>query len=110
MNEKDQYVGDDFAIFVHVLVAENDTRSPKKLNQSQHEFIVTPADNKAEHFPDLGHTINNCSNESYTLKNKNNELHGKNILDTMRIISIMGDVRRCFQKYQTYINDKEKRK
>ena len=57
MNEDDQYVGDEIPIFVDVLVADNYTRYPKKFIQSQHQIIGTPADNKAEHFPDLGHTI-----------------------------------------------------
>ena len=62
LNEDDQYVGDDIAIFVDILVADNDTRYPKKFIQSQHQIIGTPADNKVEHFPYLGNTIKNCSN------------------------------------------------
>ena len=34
----------------------------------------------------------------------------KNLFDQMRIRSIMGDIRKCLQKYQPYINDEEKRK
>ena len=90
MNEDDQYVGGWHCIFLDILVADNDTRSPKKFIQSQHLIIVTPADNKAEHFPDLGHAIKNCNNKFYALKNKNNELSGKHLLDTMRIRSNMG--------------------
>ena len=56
LNEDDQYVGDEIAIFVNILVADNDTRSPKKFIQSQHQTIFTPADNKTEHFSDLGRT------------------------------------------------------
>ena len=44
-------------IFVDILVADNDTMSSKKFIQSQHQIIGTPADKKAEQFPDLGHTI-----------------------------------------------------
>ena len=47
LNEDDQYVGDAIAIFIDVLVANNDTRSPKKLIESQHQIIGTPAENKA---------------------------------------------------------------
>ena len=109
MNEDYQYVGDKIANFVYVLVADNDTRSPKKFIQSQHQTIGTPADKKAEHFTDLGHTIKNCRKKFYALKNKSNELWDKNILDPMRIRSIMGDVRKCLKKYQPYINKKNKR-
>ena len=56
MNEYGQYAGDDIAIFVDILVADNDTWSPKKFIHVQHQIIVTPAENKAEPFPDLGHT------------------------------------------------------
>ena len=70
LNKDDQYLGDDIAIFVDILVADNDTRSQKKFIQSQHKIIGTPADNKADYFPDLGHTIKNCSNEFYALKKK----------------------------------------
>ena len=105
MNEDDQYWGDEIAIFIDVLVADNDTRSQKKFIQSQHKIIGTPADNKAEHFPDLGHTIKNCSNKFYALKNKNNEFRGKNLLDPTRIRSIMGYIKKCLQKYQQHIND-----
>ena len=59
LNEDDQYVGDDIAIFVDILVADNDTRSPNKFIQSQHQIIGTPANNKAEQFTDLSHTIKN---------------------------------------------------
>ena len=109
MNGDDQYVGDEIAIFVDILVAENDTRSPKKFIQIQHQFIWTPADNKSEHFPDLGHTIKKCRNKLYALKEKQKELSGKNLLDAMRIRTIMGDVRECLKKCQPYINEKEKK-
>ena len=65
-------MGGDIAIFVDLLVADNDTRSPKKFIQNQHQIIGTPAENKAEQFPDLGHTIKICSNKFYALKNKKN--------------------------------------
>ena len=57
LNEDDQYLGDNIATFVDILVADNDTSSPKKFIQSQHQVIGKPADNKEETFPDLGHTI-----------------------------------------------------
>ena len=85
MNEDDQYVGNDIAIFVDILVADNNTRYQKKFIQIQHQIIVTPAENKLEHFPYLGHTITSFSNKFYALKNKNNELHDKNLLDPIRI-------------------------
>ena len=64
LNEYDQYVGDDIAIFKDVLVADNDTRSPKKFMVIQHKIIGTPTDNKAEHFPDLGHKIKIAASNS----------------------------------------------
>ena len=70
LNEYDQYVGDDIAIFVDILVVDNNTRSPNKFIQVQHQIIGIIADNKVEHFPDLGHTIQNCSNNFYALKIK----------------------------------------
>ena len=56
-------MGDDVAIFLDISVAGNDTWYPNKFIQSQLLTIGKPADNKAEHFPDLGHTIKNCRNE-----------------------------------------------
>ena len=44
------------------------------------------------------------------MKKLKNELHYKNILDSTRIRSILGDVRKCLKKYRPYINDKVKRK
>ena len=70
-------MGGDIAIFVDILVADNYTRSPKKFIQSRHQIIGTSADNKEEHFPEVGHTIKNLSNKLYELKSKNNELRGK---------------------------------
>ena len=43
LNEDDRYVGDNIAIFVDILVANNNKRSPKKFIQSQHQIIGTPA-------------------------------------------------------------------
>ena len=57
-------MGDDIAIFVDVLVADNDTRSPKKFIQSQHQIIGKPANNKAEHFAELGHKIKTAATNS----------------------------------------------
>ena len=57
LNEDDQYVGNDIAIFVDILAADNNTRSPKKFIHSQHQIIETPADNKAGNFPEFGYTL-----------------------------------------------------
>ena len=108
MNEYDQYVGDDVEIFLDISVSDNDTRSPKKFIQTQHQIIRIPADNKAEHFPDLGHTIKIAAINSMPKKIKH-ELHGKNLLYPMRIRSVMGDIRKCLQKYQPYINNEKKK-
>ena len=56
MNEDDQYVGDEIVIFVDILVADNDTKYPKKFIQSQHQIIGTTSDNKAGYCPDIVHT------------------------------------------------------
>ena len=50
LNEYDHYVGDDIATLVDILVADNNTRSPKKFIQSQNHIIGTPSDNKSKHF------------------------------------------------------------
>ena len=43
LNEEYQYVGDDISIFVDILFAEKDTRSPKKFIHIQHQIIWTTA-------------------------------------------------------------------
>ena len=43
------------------------------------------------------------------MKNEKNEFHGKHLIDQMKMRSILGNVRKFLQKYQTRINDKEKR-
>lgn len=61
-----KYRGDDSAVFLDLVVADNDVRAPNNLIKEQHDIIGKAADGVAEHIPDIGHVIKDCNNELYT--------------------------------------------
>lgn len=96
-------------VFIDQVVADNDTSGPNNFIEKQHQILGSVVDNKAEHFPDIGHTVKNSSNEMYKLRDKDTSFRGKNCLSNMRIKSISSDITKAVKEYSNYVGDEVKR-
>lgn len=96
-------------VFINQVVADNDTSGPNNFIGKQHEILGSVVDNKAEHFPDIGHTVKNNSNEMYKLRDKDTSFRGKNCLSNQRIRSISSDITKAVKEYSNHVGHDVKR-
>ncbi|KAL7545104.1 hypothetical protein ACHAWF_008471 [Thalassiosira exigua] len=82
---------DDEAILAEYVVADGDTKGPKRFINKQAE-IVPAFDNRAMHIPDIGHFIKCISGGLHKLAQQNSYLRGVNLLEAARIKTICSDV------------------
>ena len=80
--------GEDTAVFVSHLVADNDTRGPNNFMRTQTEIMGPVAGGKAQHVPDVRHSIKGNNNETYKLRDKERSFCRKTALVNVRIKSI----------------------
>lgn len=97
------------SVFLDVVVADNDTSGPQGLIKGQHDIIGEAADGKAEHHPDLGHTVKASNNEMFKLRDKDPSFRGRNLLSNSRIRSIQSDITAIIKEYHPHVGDDEKR-
>ena len=109
-DEYGEYRGEDSAVFLDVVVSDNDVNAPRNLIREQHDIIGEPADGIAEHIPDIGHVIKDCNNELYRIREKDPSFRGVNLLENNRIRAIMADVLSAFVEYNPILGDKKARK
>lgn len=105
-----KYHGDDVAIFVDQVVADNDTRGPDNFIATQAEIIGPNADGIADHLPDIGHVIKLISNSLYKVRAVDPSFSGKDLLEPPRIRAMMADLRRALSKYSGHIGVEIERK
>ena len=86
------YRGDDSAVFLDIVVSDNDIRAPAKPIKEQHGIIVSAVDKIAEHIPDIGHVIKDYNNELYRIREKDPSFRGATLLANDWIRVIMSDV------------------
>ena len=110
MNSQGEIRDASTCVFVDQLIADNDTSGPNNFIARQHAILGSVVDNKAEHFPDIGHTVKNSSNEMYKLRDKDTSFRGKNCLSNTRIKSISSDITKAVKDYNPYVGDEVKRK
>ena len=99
------YRGDDVAIALGKISADNDGRGPKKFIRIQNEIIGEAADNAAEHMPDTNHCIKNLSNNLYDVRKKDPSFNGTGQLENNRIRSICSDARNALSTYHPLIGN-----
>lgn len=97
--------GEDSAVFLDVVVADNDVRAPSNLIKEQHSILGEPASGRAEHIPDIGHVIKDCNNELFGIREKDPSFKGVNLLQNERIRAIMGDVTSALHELKDKIED-----
>lgn len=108
-NDDGEYIGDDLAIFADITVGDNDVRTPKEFIAEQQRIIGPEVEGIAEHMPDIGHVIKDCSNNFYKIRDTDPSFRGKDLLENARIRAIMGDVRSAFSFYHEHIGENSKR-
>jgi len=69
----------------------------------QNRIIGPASDNLAEHVPDIGHSMKNCSNNLYDIRKKDSSFSGKNLLENTRIKAFIVDIRTALNEYKPYI-------
>lgn len=109
LDDDGNYRGDDSAVFLDVIVADNDVRAPSNLIKAQHDIMGDVTDGLAEHIPDIGHVIKDCNNELFHMREKDKSFRGANLLENKRIRAMMADVLTCFQEYKPHIGDDAER-
>ena len=70
LDSKGNARGADTCVFVNTVVADNDTRAPAKFIKRQNEILGPAVNNKAEHVPDLGHSVKCNNNEFFHCKRR----------------------------------------
>ena len=65
MNKSDKYHGNDRAVIINKLNADNDCKEPNYFIKEQLGIIGEALNEVAEHYPDLNHTIKNPRNNFY---------------------------------------------
>ena len=95
------------------VVADGDTKGPKKFISKQAEIVGDSWEGKAEYVPDIGHFIKCISNAFFALATKHSELRGKNLLEPTRIKALCGDLLKYLREYGEFYkahcnNDSEK--
>lgn len=78
---------------------------PTNFIQEQNRLIGPASNNLAEHVPDVGHSLKNCSNKFYDIKKKDSSFSGKNLLENTRIKAFVVDIRSALNEYKTRIGD-----
>ena len=109
LDDTGAYRGDNFAVFLDIVVSNNDVRAPAKLIKEQHGIISSVVDKIAEHIPDIGHVIKVYNNELYRIREKDPSFRGATLLANDRIRVIMSDVLSSFVEYKPHIGDKKTR-
>ena len=104
------YRGDYSAVFLDVVVSDNDVRAPENFIKEQHSIIGDASAGLAKHIPDIGHVIKDCNNELYCIRERDPSFRGVNLLENNRIRAIMSDVLTAFKEYQPNIGDDRERK
>ena len=107
LDDNGDYRGDDSAVFLNVVVSDNDVNAPTNFIREQYEIIGEAAEGKAEHIPDIGHVIKDCNNELYRLRERDPSFRGVNLLENSRIRAIMADVLTAFLEYKPDIGDEQ---
>jgi hypothetical protein len=105
LDQDGKYVGNDRAIFVKEIHADNDTRSPAAMIKEQNKIIGPTSNSKASYSPDFGHIIKNCNNEMYKLKATDRSYEGVRLLSNTRITSIHSDIRSAIKDYHARLGD-----
>ncbi len=109
LDDDGNYRGDDSAVFLDIVVSDNDVNAPTNFIQAQCDIIGDAANDLAEHIPDIGHVIKDCNNELYRIRDKEPSFRGINLLENSRIRAIMADVLTAFQEYTLHIGDEKAR-
>ncbi|KAL7547979.1 hypothetical protein ACHAWF_017085 [Thalassiosira exigua] len=86
-----KYRSDDEAILARYIVADGDTKGPKRFASAQAKLLPS-FDGQAEYLPDIGHFIKCISNAFFALATNNAELRGKSLLDASRIRAMCSDI------------------
>lgn len=72
---------------------------------SQKSIIGPAAVGKAEHLPDNGHILKDCSNGIYDIRAKDKSFSGKGLLENARIKAIISDIRSALTWYKSHKGD-----
>jgi len=80
---KDNYAGDDCAIFAKIVTSDNDTQAPYNFIREQNLLIGTSADNLAEHLPDKGHVMKCENNALFKICQDDKSYSGVNLLSNL---------------------------
>ena len=78
---------------------------PKKYIAEQNRLLGPALDDLAQHVPDIGHVLKNCSNGLYGIKKNDTSFSGKNLLENARIKAFIVDVHISLNKYKTRIGN-----
>ena len=100
LNEDGTYRGDDTAVFLCRIAADNDTRSPNNFIREQADIIGDAAEGKAEHDPDYGHVQKGVNNGMFHVRKENPSFNGSRGLSNVRIKSIHSDFRGPIKDYK----------
>ena len=82
---------------------------PTNFIAEQNRIIGPVSNGLAEHVPDIGHVLKNCSNGIYDIKKKDSSFSGKNLLENTRIKAFIVDIRSALNEYKTRIGNPEDR-
>jgi len=100
LNEDGTYRGDDTAVFLGRISADNDTKSPNNFIREQANIIGDAADGKAEHDPDYGHVQKGVNNGMFHIREQNPSFKGARCLSNVRIKSMHSDFRKPIKQYK----------
>ena len=103
------YRGDDTAVAVVKIFADNDCRAPRNFIKEQNVIIGEELDGVAEHYQDTNHCMKNLSNAMYDIRKSDPSLNGVGMLENKRIRSICSDVRKSIAAYHLHIGDETER-
>ena len=99
LNEQNDYLGDDIAIFGLNVSADNDTRAPSAFIREQNRIIGNSADGLADHSPDKGHVMKCNNNALFKLRKEDTSLRGVHALTPKRISMMNSDISATIDDY-----------